>query len=610
MNLINYIFRTRKKSVSILLALVLLLSGLTADTRSAYIYADDNVSTGASNEATSDGQDADDHSDSSEKENDQKEEKEEEKKDGEKKEDKEDGEKKEEDKKEDKEDRDKQEEEKKEDKEEEESGEENREENSREQKNEEKKESGEAADNKPAEGSEGHSHIFEEYVSNGDGTHSVFCTIDGCNEKYTENCSYDESGKCSKCGYEKANGGEEKSKDDTSLKDGESVSSQDTRNKDISSKEEASGEKSTVSSPDALDTDAEKDSVSGDEAGKDDEAGKEDVSGDGIGTEKEHTILESGGVRVEGLLPKGTVLRVSEIGKAEARELVEDEGKDKAVLLAYDITLLCGEEEIQPDESVRVTIEPPETVDKELLKEGDMELIHVTSEDNNESVDVEVGNDGDIEFETEGFSPFILLLGSGNIDYNEPAADLYFSQRINVNFSDASLINPGDTVKVTIYGNIKKEKLKDGDSENSEIIELLSNELTINNITDNKASLVFDFNNVPVYLKGMTGNVNEGGNGTYEMPEGFYGVTVEKTVDGYLPQITGTTFSDGGKTYGVLSPLKDPNDTVWSTSDVMVTHKILDLVKPHFTIEWQDNRNYADKRPYSDGYYIRSGGRG
>ncbi len=49
-----------------------------------------------------------------------------------------------------------------------------------------------------------HDHIYGVTAdSNGDGTHTYHCEVDGCDEDRTESCSFGDDGRCPVCGYEK-----------------------------------------------------------------------------------------------------------------------------------------------------------------------------------------------------------------------------------------------------------------------------------------------------------------------------------------------------------------------------------------------------------------------
>ena len=52
----------------------------------------------------------------------------------------------------------------------------------------------------PISGGTTHTHSYGSWTSNGNGTHTGTCS---CGDKKTENCSYDSNGKCTKCGYTK-----------------------------------------------------------------------------------------------------------------------------------------------------------------------------------------------------------------------------------------------------------------------------------------------------------------------------------------------------------------------------------------------------------------------
>jgi archaellum component FlaF (FlaF/FlaG flagellin family) len=57
-----------------------------------------------------------------------------------------------------------------------------------------------------------HDHIYGVTAdSNGDGTHTYHCEVDGCDEEKTESCSFGDDGICPVCGYEKEEGSDESS---------------------------------------------------------------------------------------------------------------------------------------------------------------------------------------------------------------------------------------------------------------------------------------------------------------------------------------------------------------------------------------------------------------
>ncbi|WP_026662278.1 Cna B-type domain-containing protein [Butyrivibrio proteoclasticus] len=194
----------------------------------------------------------------------------------------------------------------------------------------------------------------------------------------------------------------------------------------------------------------------------------------------------------------------------------------------------------------------------------------------------------------------MLLNSAGN--YIEKAEGKSFSQAVRVNFSDASLVNSGDKIRLTVYGNIKKETVRKEDNVSSDLIQLFSGEFGLTQLSQNGdgASTAYadcTITGIPAYIMAGTGDVTNGGTGTYQMPSGFYGIQVE-TISGYTPA------KGSGNDFIILSPVKDDNNAEWSTSRITVENKILDLVNPSFSIDWQDNRNFAGMRPYSDGSSI------
>ena len=324
---------------------------------------------------------------------------------------------------------------------------------------------------------------------------------------------------------------------------------------------------------------------------------------------KEQMTLESesgsGNVKVEGKLPQGSVLTVDPISDERARELIGN--TDENVVCAFDITLSLDNKKIEPDGTVKVTIAPPSGLDIDSLRGKQLKLIHILDDGNKEEYDLQINSNDEFEFEAGSFSPWIITINGEEkeVDYIEKADGKTFNQTIRVNFSDASLVNSASKVKLTVFGNISKDNVKSGENVSKEMFSLLSMEFGMTSLTSNAggSSAYADctITGIPAYIIGGTGDVTKGGNGSYSMPSGFYGVMVE-TVNGYTPKQ-----GSGEGDLIILSPVKDDNDASWSTRLVTVENDILDLVSPSFSIDWQDNRNFAGMRPYSDGSSIMEG---
>lgn len=320
--------------------------------------------------------------------------------------------------------------------------------------------------------------------------------------------------------------------------------------------------------------------------------------------ELEYMVLEEGGVRVEGNLPVGTKLVVSPIEMSEAIELLDDPGKE--IVFALDISLELDGEVIEPDDTVKVTINPP--VDESVLKDDEFELIHVVDEDNKNVMDTQVSSQGELVFETEGFTPFLGAVSAGSYDV-EFAQGKSFSQSVRVNFRDASLIKAGESyVVLQLVGNMSGDKVvkkkDDGTETNEPFVIDESDPIIINGVTDDgegntTAYEDYTFENVDVYVNRGTGDAMAGGNGTYAIPSDFYGIQIT-TVEGYSVS-QGATGSD---TYYTVTTTKDLNDAAWTTSRITIENNALAMTKPFFTIDWQDNRNYADQRPFTAGTSI------
>lgn len=331
------------------------------------------------------------------------------------------------------------------------------------------------------------------------------------------------------------------------------------------------------------------------------------IVGEDLEPEMEYMTLEKNGIKVEGNLPVGSELVVQALSDEEALELVGEESRE--VVFAYDISIYVDGEEWTLDESVKVTITPPSYIDTDDIAVDDLELIHVADDMTNSSVDVDINSEGEIEFTADGFSAYVALLG-GTVDSTaeiELAANKTFSQSVKVTFSDASLIDKDtDTIKLSLYGNISKKATATDDGTTDGLILLAEAEdVHITSYTTSgstaTAYIEYTFSNIPVYVMAGTGDATAGGSGAYTMPSDFYGIQIE-TVSGYTP--SGGT----GEDYIKLSPVKDSNDAAWTTSLITITNSIMELASPSFAIEWQDNRNYAGMRPYSDGYELDTDG--
>ncbi|WP_026521775.1 Cna B-type domain-containing protein [Butyrivibrio sp. VCB2001] len=313
----------------------------------------------------------------------------------------------------------------------------------------------------------------------------------------------------------------------------------------------------------------------------------------------EYMVLEAEGVRVEGNLPVGSTLQVTPIDISEAESLLDD--PSRVVLYALDVCIMLDGEEIEPDESVKVTLTPPADIETEVLENDTFELVHFPDESEKEVVETQVNDRGELEFEMDSFSPIALtaLKGTGVTDNVEPAAGLTFNQAVTVKFADASLITEGTSkIKLTLYGNIANMNVKDGENASTEAFIIgEAKEITITEVDDpgtgkTTATISTSFDSIPVCIQEGTGDKTAGGEGTYKIPEGFYGIKIE-TVDGYTPE------NLPGSGYYALNPIKDDNDKIWSTYTITINNKIMELTSPTFNLEWQDNRNYADNRPYS-----------
>lgn len=317
----------------------------------------------------------------------------------------------------------------------------------------------------------------------------------------------------------------------------------------------------------------------------------------------EYTYLEKQGVKVEGNLPVGSELVVEPIDLSEAEDLIDD--PEREVVFALDICVILDGKEIELDDSVKVTIEPP--VDESVLEDQDFELVHVHDDDSSDVVETEVSSQGELVFETDSFSAFVGTVALTG-DYTvEIANGKSFSQNVKVNFKDASLIKDGISyVKLKLMGNISSLKVKVSDDEmiTQPFVIDETDALIINGTIhdgEGHSTVYLDkaFVNIPAFVKKGTGDNMSGGTGLYEIPADFYGLQIEPA-EGYSVS-QGLSGSD---TYIKVTPVREINDASWTTSLITIENSIMPMVNPSFSIDWQDNRNYADCRPYSTGVSI------
>lgn len=92
---------------------------------------------------------------------------------------------------------------------------------------------------------------------------------------------------------------------------------------------------------------------------------------------------------------------------------------------------------------------------------------------------------------------------------------------------------------------------------------------------------------VPIYINYETRRNAEDGDGTWQTEEGFYKVKVVAPT-GYKNEDQKVALS------------KDENNLKWYKSDVTSVNTLQDLVSPKFTLNWCDNRNIVNARPFSN----------
>ena len=122
--------------------------------------------------------------------------------------------------------------------------------------------------------------------------------------------------------------------------------------------------------------------------------------------ELEYTELLSKGVVVSGQLPVGAELAVQKFSEAERSEIPVDENEQ--VVFAYDISIMLGGEDYQPEDSMEVIVELqeelPEGVDYELT------VWHISDNGTMEAVESQLNGNGTATFIANGFSVYVGIL--------------------------------------------------------------------------------------------------------------------------------------------------------------------------------------------------------
>ncbi|MBQ0037955.1 MAG: hypothetical protein KBS74_04715 [Clostridiales bacterium] len=185
-----------------------------------------------------------------------------------------------------------------------------------------------------------------------------------------------------------------------------------------------------------------------------------------VTTIKSAPALDGAIAVINGNLPKNAKAVIKTV-KLNDAELIKYFGEEKAAAMTdyvtYDIKILVNGEEWQPDETVSVTVEKAGIEPAE--NEG-VGALHVDSKTNETSeLDAQINSDGDVSFDTDGFSLFILFTVDFEYEGYRYSIDGYSEILLSELFSALAIEkNAADAVSVVFSDEtlIAVEQLEDG----------------------------------------------------------------------------------------------------------------------------------------------------
>ena len=323
----------------------------------------------------------------------------------------------------------------------------------------------------------------------------------------------------------------------------------------------------------------------------------------------------------EGVFPIGTKVEietVDTIGDEDAQDIISEEVEEIepnaqiVKTVTFDINFYSEDGEIiEPENgSVNITITPNlqetaelQEIENELGTALECSVFHVDDELNVEEVECEITEDyTEVSFEAESFSSYVVTWyaapdadGNQEISTEGPKYIGGF-EKVPFGFSDFKVPiawdnDDGDDVlrptelTFTIYGT---------DTANSgarvKICDVTIRDYDKTNSTIDLADEVA----IPVYVLKGTGKKESGGKATYVM-EGFkYEVQFHDENTAYKSKVP----------FAAVTTDREPNDAVWYASTAKITSERKNLADVSFNIEWYDNHNENNKRPYSNGENI------
>ena len=131
------------------------------------------------------------------------------------------------------------------------------------------------------------------------------------------------------------------------------------------------------------------------------------------------TASDGAEVLVSGNIPGDAEVTIVPVVLSEAElngYLGTDSGISVQKYVAYDITIFVDGVEWEPDETVSVTISRPAI---QIGEKDNFEVAHVDSDGNTENVNAEVTPEGDVLFDTDGFSLYILYTYTVDFHYSD-----------------------------------------------------------------------------------------------------------------------------------------------------------------------------------------------
>ena len=114
----------------------------------------------------------------------------------------------------------------------------------------------------------------------------------------------------------------------------------------------------------------------------------------------------------KGVLPEDAVLSVSEITAQEEMDKIEDAVEEKAIeekfsienIFAYDIKFMVGDNEVQPEGTVQVTVDTPE-----ITSGQEASVLHLKDDTTVEDMNGAVDTEGQVVFDTTHFSTYVIV---------------------------------------------------------------------------------------------------------------------------------------------------------------------------------------------------------